>query len=342
MIPFILSIVGGYLIGDSIGEDIDKKIPEFADGGEVSEHLIHNFTSFDKWKLMPDKRYYRKFFVSKEDAKSGKYRDFADLGVVESMEENLTGDRYILILSVSEAGKDYFEKNTNFADGGMTKSYRVVDTDEIVKVDDEYSYGIEKVKMYRLDKNKEKIYFDSWSGHIYKDGEPIVIMGIYDYDEKEELKNNCLKAIKKLKEGTYKGYNLFADGGMMANGGGIKPIKTTKLDIVKRNITQLVDFYDKHNLMDVLPEDAWLQILKIEDAAGISKHHFDYTKYNREQRLGIVREAINKLSGMIDKIIPNKEILSSDYFESIGYSDMPENFRDTVEYFIENIKEASE
>jgi len=32
MIPYLLAVVGGYLLGDSIGEDIDKKIPEFADG----------------------------------------------------------------------------------------------------------------------------------------------------------------------------------------------------------------------------------------------------------------------------------------------------------------------
>jgi hypothetical protein len=35
MIPFILAAVGGYLIGDSIGEDIDSKIPKFADGGST-------------------------------------------------------------------------------------------------------------------------------------------------------------------------------------------------------------------------------------------------------------------------------------------------------------------
>jgi len=35
MIPYILAVVGGYLLGDSIGEDIEKKIPEFADGGKT-------------------------------------------------------------------------------------------------------------------------------------------------------------------------------------------------------------------------------------------------------------------------------------------------------------------
>jgi hypothetical protein len=37
MIPYLLAVVGGYLIGDSIGEDIDKKIPEFADGGVMAK-----------------------------------------------------------------------------------------------------------------------------------------------------------------------------------------------------------------------------------------------------------------------------------------------------------------
>ena len=37
MIPFILAAVGGYLIGDSIGEDIDSKIPKFADGGAFND-----------------------------------------------------------------------------------------------------------------------------------------------------------------------------------------------------------------------------------------------------------------------------------------------------------------
>lgn len=39
MIPFILAAIGGYLIGDSVGEDIDKKvdsaIPEMAEGGKL-------------------------------------------------------------------------------------------------------------------------------------------------------------------------------------------------------------------------------------------------------------------------------------------------------------------
>ena len=35
MIPFILAAVGGYLIGDSFGKEINSKIPKFADGGDV-------------------------------------------------------------------------------------------------------------------------------------------------------------------------------------------------------------------------------------------------------------------------------------------------------------------
>ena len=35
MLPFILAAVGGYLIGDSFGKEIDSKIPKFADGGTV-------------------------------------------------------------------------------------------------------------------------------------------------------------------------------------------------------------------------------------------------------------------------------------------------------------------
>jgi hypothetical protein len=37
MIPYLLAAVGGYLLGDSIGEDIDKKIPEFAEGGIMAK-----------------------------------------------------------------------------------------------------------------------------------------------------------------------------------------------------------------------------------------------------------------------------------------------------------------
>jgi len=33
MIPFILAAVGGYLIGDSFGDEINSKIPKFAEGG---------------------------------------------------------------------------------------------------------------------------------------------------------------------------------------------------------------------------------------------------------------------------------------------------------------------
>ena len=42
MIPFLLSIVGGYLIGDSIGEDIDKKLPEFSDGGTIELYYVQD------------------------------------------------------------------------------------------------------------------------------------------------------------------------------------------------------------------------------------------------------------------------------------------------------------
>ena len=35
MIPFILAAIGGYLIGDSVGEEIDSKIPKFEEGGDV-------------------------------------------------------------------------------------------------------------------------------------------------------------------------------------------------------------------------------------------------------------------------------------------------------------------
>jgi hypothetical protein len=35
MIPFILAAVGGYLIGNSFGDEINSKIPKFADGGAI-------------------------------------------------------------------------------------------------------------------------------------------------------------------------------------------------------------------------------------------------------------------------------------------------------------------
>ena len=42
MIPYLLAVVGGYLIGDSIGEDIEKKIPEFADGGTIELYYVQD------------------------------------------------------------------------------------------------------------------------------------------------------------------------------------------------------------------------------------------------------------------------------------------------------------
>jgi hypothetical protein len=45
MIPFILSIVGGYLIGDSIGEQVDSKFADggMTDGGQVDEAKLSKF-----------------------------------------------------------------------------------------------------------------------------------------------------------------------------------------------------------------------------------------------------------------------------------------------------------
>ena len=40
MLPFILAAVGGYLIGDSIGED--KKILEFAEGGTIELYYVQD------------------------------------------------------------------------------------------------------------------------------------------------------------------------------------------------------------------------------------------------------------------------------------------------------------
>ena len=37
MIPFILAAVGGYLIGDSFGEEIYSKVPKFEDGGDIGQ-----------------------------------------------------------------------------------------------------------------------------------------------------------------------------------------------------------------------------------------------------------------------------------------------------------------
>jgi hypothetical protein len=41
MLPFILAAVGGYLIGDSFGKEIDSKVPKFEDGGDIRRFDRH-------------------------------------------------------------------------------------------------------------------------------------------------------------------------------------------------------------------------------------------------------------------------------------------------------------
>jgi hypothetical protein len=68
MIPFILAVVGGYLIGDSVGQEIDSKIPEFADGGMAEGREDDLFKEYEfnkneikllerKIQFIPSKKY---------------------------------------------------------------------------------------------------------------------------------------------------------------------------------------------------------------------------------------------------------------------------------------------
>jgi len=93
-----------YLImkGEIEGDDEDY---EYANGGMINTR---------EWTIKPNNRYYRKFIVDRED-----YREITEHGVTESMEE-LDNGKYEIIISVTKAGKDYFEKNmgSKYAKGG--------------------------------------------------------------------------------------------------------------------------------------------------------------------------------------------------------------------------------
>ncbi len=209
MLPFILAAVGGYLIGDSFGKEIDSKVPKFSTGGVPSGAGMF---SFSEWELMPNNRYYRKFLISKEDAKSGKGRDITDLGVVESMEETDDGF-YVVILSVTEVGKEYFEKNMGKFSGMMAKGgmgvksrYEIVLKDsngELINVGTTYAYNL-------MDATKQ----GTKVADVYK----MSLEKVYPIDDLED-------ADKNRKQGT----RMMKRMGMMAKGGMAKGLNTYKL-----------------------------------------------------------------------------------------------------------------
>ena len=66
MIPFILAAIGGYLIGDSVGEEIDSKIPKFDNGGAV-----RNFKGYATSSKIENSRIFRQLIESVYNNQSG-------------------------------------------------------------------------------------------------------------------------------------------------------------------------------------------------------------------------------------------------------------------------------
>jgi len=203
-----------YLImkGDIEGEGEDYS---YADGGMMAKGgATERFVQFGEWKLMPDKRYYRKFFFDYEDAKSGKYREIADLGVVESMSEDNNGN-IIIILSVSEAGKDYFKKNAKMADGGMmakggkTKKKELdIDTikqgDKVLAINGEEYYVCDPFydnSFFWVTKDKKERYNETAQGNTLDKYDVVEILESDKYADGGMMAEKYV--VKKDKDGTY-------------------------------------------------------------------------------------------------------------------------------------------
>jgi hypothetical protein len=91
MIPFILAAIGGYLIGDSVGEDIDS-IPEMAEGGDIyygvvdtNNNLVYQSKNVKDAKLISNS--YKGSIVKKYKGE-GKIHRYAEGGEVTRFETN--------------------------------------------------------------------------------------------------------------------------------------------------------------------------------------------------------------------------------------------------------------
>jgi hypothetical protein len=122
MIPYLLAVLGGYLIGDSIGEDIDKKLPQFADGG-LSDQLEKVRGQRDSSVINPDELY-RKLGEAERNWQKDGGEEYAR--VQRQIKEN----RKLYFKKLGEAemnwhsddGAEYtrlIEMRDKFADGGM-------------------------------------------------------------------------------------------------------------------------------------------------------------------------------------------------------------------------------
>lgn len=179
MIPYILAAVGGYLIGDSIGEDIDKKIPEFAEGGKLNNESI--LKQGDTIYFTLDKNIEVKVY------------DIADADELD--EDNLTElplkikniDNYAVVYKQPELKK---EKSTDlvleeilddvyvFKKMGDYNSKYVIIPKEKVKIDWEKTLKSIDRKFDNISKRKKKIkegnfkfeigYYDSKNRFVYK------------------------------------------------------------------------------------------------------------------------------------------------------------------------------
>ena len=127
MIPYLLAALGGYLIGDSIGEDIDKKIPEFADGG-LSDQLEKVRGQRDS-VINPDELYRKLGEAERNWQKDGgeeyarvqrqiqenRKLYFKKLGESEMNWNSDDGAEYTRLINM----RDKFEKGGMMAEGGM-------------------------------------------------------------------------------------------------------------------------------------------------------------------------------------------------------------------------------
>jgi len=206
MIPFILAAVGGYLIGDSFGEEIDSKIPKFEDGGMTDVRM--KYAKKDITLLMKEggmSMYDTKYGVLHLSYKDGVF-------TIKNNKYNTSKEDYETIFKGDKEGATKFVANSyiveEMADGGMM-------ADKYRTSEDSFTG---RVNWNRLDK-KQKSEFVASLGLPHSVSNMSSSEILNDEDLKDLIEFNSNIFIGGESDSFKKKYGRMADGGMMAKGG---------------------------------------------------------------------------------------------------------------------------
>jgi hypothetical protein len=242
MIPFILAAVGGYLIGDSIGEDIDSKIPKFADGGRIKKLK----DAYEKEEDPDIKKRYAMKIAQLE-------REMLQAGFTEK-EKEIASKKPIIV--EMEGKKGYWDSDkmtfTPFSTSTSTfDSANLTDKDKIAQ-----TVGNDKILSYWYFKNGNVIERDGNTQRFYTHRIPAKFKKMNDDEyrlleedlrKKRDDKNRdgAIDWLKNMVKNRYGGedvelviLNKYADGGMMAKGGVLSLKDKIRLREIERQIKE--------------------------------------------------------------------------------------------------------